>query len=63
MNESDEDEYYSWHNCLCVELLQRAPADLLMNQADNYLHIQEQRTLLDRVLPFVENGKGCKMLA
>jgi hypothetical protein len=31
-----------------------------MNQADNYRAIQEDRYIIDRTIPAVDYGKGCK---
>lgn len=31
-----------------------------MNQADGYKKTQEHREVIDRTLPLVEDGKGCK---
>ncbi|GFS06066.1 MYCBP-associated protein-like isoform X2 [Elysia marginata] len=43
------------------ELLQKAPEDLAMNQADNFRKVQEQRYLVDRAIPGVDYGKGCEL--
>ena len=49
-----------YHNILLTELLQKKPEDLAMNQADNYRTIQENRYLIDKAIPGVDYGKGCK---
>ncbi|KAL8622323.1 hypothetical protein ACOMHN_043327 [Nucella lapillus] len=43
------------------KLLQKAPEDLAMNQADSYRKVQEDRYLIDRTLPFVDHGKGYRV--
>ncbi|KAL8622315.1 hypothetical protein ACOMHN_043319 [Nucella lapillus] len=43
------------------KLLQKAPEDLAMNQADSYRKVQEDRYLIDRTLPFVDDGKGYRV--
>ena len=41
------------------ELLQKFPADLAMNHADQFRNIQEKRYIIDRTIPFLDYGKGC----
>ncbi|XP_076438931.1 MYCBP-associated protein-like isoform X3 [Babylonia areolata] len=43
------------------KLLQKAPEDLAMNQADGYRKTQEDRYLIDRTIPFVDYGKGYRV--
>ncbi|KAK3796750.1 hypothetical protein RRG08_065884 [Elysia crispata] len=43
------------------KLLQKAPEDLAMNQADNFRKVQEQRYLVDRAIPGVDYGKGYRV--
>ena len=46
---------------LCFkELLNKSEDGLVMNQGDVYRQTQEQRYLVDRTIPFVDYGKGCK---
>nr|XP_056720260.1 MYCBP-associated protein [Euleptes europaea] len=42
---------------LC-ERLQKSESELLMSFSDNYRHVQEERTLIDRCLPTLYPGKG-----
>ena len=46
---------------MLTDLLQKAPEDLVMNQADSYRGTQEERYLIDRTIPFVDYGKGCEL--
>ncbi|XP_014671200.1 PREDICTED: MYCBP-associated protein-like [Priapulus caudatus] len=39
----------------------RSLKELLMNQADSYRAVQEQRQLMDRVMPAVDQGKGYRV--
>ena len=41
-------------------MLNKAPDQLIMNQADSYRQTQEQRYLIDRTIPVMDYGKGCK---
>ncbi|XP_077993073.1 MYCBP-associated protein-like isoform X1 [Glandiceps talaboti] len=43
------------------KLLQRAPEHLVMNQAEDYRKIQEERYLIDRSIPAVDYGKGYRV--
>merc|ERR1719158_100044 len=43
------------------KLLQKAPEDLAMNQADNFRKVQEKRYLIDRTIPKVDYGKGYRV--
>jgi hypothetical protein len=42
------------------DLLQKPPKTLVMNRVDGYRKIQEERYLIDRTIPLVDYGKGCK---
>ena len=46
--------------CCIVELLNKAPDQLVMNQADSYRQTQEQRYIIDRTIPTMDYGKGCE---
>lgn len=50
-----------FHSCL-LELLQKDPEDLTMNQSENYRKTQEERYIIDRTIPFMDYGKGCKFI-
>ena len=45
---------------LISDLLNKPAEHLVMNQSDNYRQTQEQRYLIDRTIPTVDYGKGCK---
>ena len=45
---------------LVTDLLNKQPEHLVMNQADSYRKTQELRYLIDRTIPTVDYGKGCK---
>ena len=42
-----------------IDLLNKQPEHLVMNQADSYRKTQELRYLIDRTIPTVDYGKGC----
>lgn len=44
-----------------TDLLQKNPEDLVMNQADHYRKMQEDRYLIDRTIPAMDYGKGCEL--
>jgi len=43
-----------------VGLLSKPQDRLLMNQDDKYRAMQEKRKLIDRSIPALDYGKGCK---
>ena len=47
---------------LFVELLNKPPEQLVMNQSDTYRQTQELRYLIDRTIPSMDYGKGCEYL-
>ena len=44
------------------ELLEMPKSSLVMNKADDYRQTQEQRYLIERSIPALDYGKGCKLL-
>jgi hypothetical protein len=46
-------------NLLKKDKTDRPVNNLVSNQADNVLHYNETKTLIDRTLPLIEHGKGC----
>jgi len=53
--------YFCWHSMLVhVGLLSKPQDRLLMNQDDKYRAMQEKRKLIDRSIPALDYGKGCK---
>ncbi|XP_025083097.1 MYCBP-associated protein-like isoform X2 [Pomacea canaliculata] len=43
------------------KLLQKPPEDLAMNRTETYRKTQEDRYLIDRTIPFIDNGKGYRI--
>ncbi|KGL86125.1 MYCBP-associated protein, partial [Charadrius vociferus] len=59
----------NWHHHMTIrkkqekylgEILQRPENELLMNTSEDYRQIQEERDLIDRYLPALLPGKGCR---
>ena len=46
---------------LLPDLLQKPPETLVMNQAEEYRQTQEERYIIDRAIPAMDYGKGCKL--
>lgn len=42
-------------------LLNKPISQLVMNQGDGFRKTQELRYLIDRTIPFIDNGKGCEL--
>lgn len=52
--------YFNLYRVNSTAQLGRPVGHLLMNQADEYRNVQELRELIDRAMPAVDYGKGCK---